>query len=147
MNEMICYLMQFITYYFSFIFLQPMRFQRRSNKLDNYVWKCVQCRIERSLRGNSFFSGSHFPLADIMNFIVTFAQGAKLHQLSFVTGMCLHSTVIDWCNFLRDVIKQYVFDEMQTLQMSGIIEVDESLFGRRVKFHRGNPNRGVKVRS
>ena len=27
----------------------------------------------------------------------------------------------------------------------GIIEVDESLFGRKVKHHRGNPNVGVKV--
>ena len=29
--------------------------------------------------------------------------------------------------------------------MSGIIEIDESLFGRRVKFYRGNPNKGMKV--
>ena len=29
--------------------------------------------------------------------------------------------------------------------MSGEIEIDESLFGRRIKYNRGNPNPGMKI--
>lgn len=72
--------------------------------------------------------------------MVSFAQGSKLTQLSFITGMAVNTTIIDWANFVRDVLKQYVFEEIGMLKMKGIIEVDESLFGRRNKFHRGNPN-------
>ena len=32
------------------------------------------------------------------------------------------------------------------MKLQGEIEIDdESLFGRRVKFHRGNPKKGMKV--
>lgn len=65
-------------------------------------------------------------------------------QLSFITGMSV-KTIIDWANFVRDVLKQHVYEEIQVLHLKGTIEVDESLCGRRVKFHRCNPNRGVKV--
>ena len=31
------------------------------------------------------------------------------------------------------------------MQLSGTIEIDESLFGRQVKYHKGNPNLGLRV--
>lgn len=73
---------------------------------------------------NSFFSRSHYPSQDLLNLIVFFAQGSKLTQLSFVTGMPVNRTIIDWANSIRDVMKQYVFEEMKEPQMKGIIEVD-----------------------
>lgn len=44
--------------------------------------------------------------------------------------MSIHSTVIDGANFCRDLLKQYVHEEMKTLKMSGVVEVDESLSRR-----------------
>lgn len=41
-------------------------------------------------------------------------------------------------NSLRNIL-------IKTKKLSGTVEIDESLFGRRVKHHRGDPNRGVKV--
>ena len=31
------------------------------------------------------------------------------------------------------------------MQLSGDVEIDESLFGRKVKYHRGNPHVGCKI--
>ncbi len=44
------------------------------------------------------------------------------------------------------MFQQWVQDNIKNLQFSDKVEMDESLFGRRVKFHHcGNPNMGVKV--
>lgn len=42
----------YITYYG--VFFQEMWFQRRATKIDNFVWKCTGCKIERSIRAYSF---------------------------------------------------------------------------------------------
>ena len=46
-----------------------------------------------------------------------------------------------YVRFLKTFLKRYILQET----LSGEIEIDESLFGRKVKYHRGNPHVGVKV--
>ena len=47
------------------------------------------------------------------------------------------STSVDWANFVREPFKLWVMEHMMTMKFSGIVEIDESKFGRRMKYHRG----------
>lgn len=62
-----------------------------------------------------------------------------IHQKSF-----RHVQPCPMCQIFGDVIL-YFYRNLRFRKLHGVIEIDESLFGRRVKFHRGNPSRGLKV--
>ena len=55
-------------------------------------------------------------------------------------------TSVDWANFMRDMCRKFVdglyYDGNE--MFSGEVEIDESLFGRRCKYHKGD-HRGQKV--
>ena len=55
-------------------------------------------------------------------------------------------TSVDWANFMRDMCRKFVdglyYDGKE--MFSGKVEIDESLFGRRCKYHKGD-HRGQKV--
>ena len=60
--------------------------------------------------------------------------------------MHYNNTAVDWENFVREIFKVYVYNFYQSsFQLHGEIEIDESLFGRKCKFRRGNPQTGLKV--
>jgi hypothetical protein len=40
---------------------------------------------------------------------------------------------------------EYHYRHVRNTKLTGEIEIDESLFGRRVKHNRGNPHRGLKI--
>ncbi len=54
-------------------------------------------------------------------------------------------TSVDWANFIWDLFKQLVNDLYQHVEFEEDIEIDESLFRRRCKYHHGNPHVGLKV--
>ena len=61
------------------------------------------------------------------------------------SGMDYKRTSVDWANFVRDMCKKYVHDYINSGEkLAGNIELDESVFGRKVKYNRGNP-RGQKI--
>ena len=43
------------------------------------------------------------------------------------------------------MFKKYVHNSVGNMKLSGEVEIDESLFGRKVKYHRGNPHVGCQV--
>ena len=45
-------------------------------------------------------------------------------------------------SYCRDICKEYVERKGNFIKLEGEIEVDESLFGRKCKYHHGNPNVG-----
>ncbi|XP_078329246.1 uncharacterized protein LOC111114334 [Crassostrea virginica] len=47
--------------------------------------------------------------------------------------------------FIHEEFKEYFYTDLRHRTLRGVVEIDKSLFGRRVKFHRGNPNLGMKV--
>lgn len=118
----------------------------RSNRTDG---KCFRCKNNRnheySIRKYSFFDRSHFAFQDIMMFIKTFLDGGTLLKCANFSGLDYKKTAVDWANFIRDLFRQYVNDTMSDLKFEDIVELDESLFGRKYKYHRGNPNKGTKV--
>jgi len=49
----------------------------RQKSIDGYVWRC-SARHEVGIRRHRFFEKSHLHLADIMNFVITYAEGQSL---------------------------------------------------------------------
>ena len=53
------------------------------------------------------------------------------------SGFDYMKSAVDWANFIRDLFKAYVTDTILNMKFSGIIEIDESIFGHKVKYHCG----------
>ena len=61
-----------------------------------------------------------------------------------MAGVGYGSTAVDWGNFCGDLFIEYYVRNITYEKLKGKVEIDESLFGRRTKYHRGDP-RWLKV--
>jgi hypothetical protein len=69
----------------------------------------------------------------------------EILQRSIFAGVKYKSTALDWASFLRELSKEHFNRNITHKKLRGEKEIDESLFGRRVKYHRGNPHKGLKI--
>nr|XP_011443777.2 uncharacterized protein LOC105339761 [Crassostrea gigas] len=110
------------------------------------IYRCSKNRDHtRASRTYSFFEKSILLIQDIMLFIKNYLEKCSLSQCARFSGMSYGSTSVNWASFIREIFKEYFYRNLRFKKLHGIIEIEESLFGRRVKFHRGNPNRGLKI--
>ena len=124
----------------------PCNLQLRGRALDGMQWRCTKnTGHEISVRRYSFFQGSHFFCQDLFNFVITYLEGASLAYCARVCGLYYANTAVDWAQYMRDLFMQWVADTLLHVKFTGVVEIDESMFGRRVKYHKGNPNVGLKV--
>lgn len=94
-----------------------------------------------SLREDSFFSGSHLKLTEIIEISYWWSKNEPVSRVVQETGHT-QKTIIDWFNFHRDICTQYFLDH--PIQIGGIgttVEIDESKFGKR-KYNRGRYTEG-----
>lgn len=118
----------------------------RSNK-DGFSFRCPK-KHEFAIRKNSIFEGSQYSLQELVHFFKLYLDRNLLIKISEMTGMKYKTTAIEWAKLMRRIYKQYVYNHVHGrvyMKLSGTVEVDESLFGRCVKDHKGNPHVGVKV--
>ena len=64
----------------------PCTLTKRSKNIDKFTWRC-QSRHETSVRVLSIFDHSHVYLQDILNFIISYAEGSSLSNCSVNSGM------------------------------------------------------------
>ena len=84
---------------------------KRDKRTDGYVWRCTKNRIQEiGIRKFSFFDRSHFPFAELMQFIKSFVDvvsAPHVHQ----HGMD-YNVSVDWASFCREVAVEYIYTEM-----------------------------------
>lgn len=64
-----------------------------------------------------------------------------------IVGIAYGLTAVNWGSFVRKVFKEHFHRNTRMKKLSGIVELDESLFGKRTKYHRGSPHGGMKVQN
>ena len=117
-----------------------------SSRSDGVVFKCDKNRKhQRANRTLSFFEKMNITIPDAMVFIKCYLDKCTLLQCATFSGVAYKTTAVNWRSFVREMFKEYFHRHIKDKKLSGEIEIDESLFGRRVKHNRGNPNAGLKV--
>ncbi len=121
---------------------EPMGFVNKATRSDGKVWYCKVCKSSRSVRADSFFSGSHITLSKLLELMYWWAdvdcrQRVVMHQVGIEA-----EAIVNWFNFFRDICCMYVIDHPVQLGGPGReVEVDESKFMHR-KYHRGQYREG-----
>ena len=119
------------------------RLSVRDRAIDGFVWRCP-ARHKISVRRHSFFAQSHLHIPNVINFLVSYAERQSLWKCAQAAGIRYGSTEGDWGSFCRDLFFEFYVREIRDVKLQGEVEIDESLFGRRTKYHRSDP-RGLKV--
>ncbi|XP_060597825.1 uncharacterized protein LOC132751642 [Ruditapes philippinarum] len=123
-----------------------MRVSQRAGRISGASLRCSRNRNhELAIRTYSFFEASKLCTQDIFMFIKCYLDGLSLRQTSLFAGVNYKSTAVDWASFIRELFKEHFHRNIKQRKFNGEVEIDESLFGRRVKYHKGNPNKGLKV--
>ncbi|CAG2257254.1 unnamed protein product [Mytilus edulis] len=115
------------------------------DKLGGQTFRCTANKNhEYSIYTNSFFAGCHADIRDVFQFIRSYLQKNTLRLCSISSGIAYKSTAVYWAQDVREVFVQFVWDNMFSLKFTGEVELDESLFGRKCKYHKGKDS-GTKV--
>ena len=125
---------------------RPCNLQKRSKKIDGFVWRC-QDNHETSIRHGSFFASSKHAIPDVMVFLKNFLDSMSLRKCASFSNIAYKSTAVYWGQYVRDLFVQYVWEDViqQPEKLSGVVEVDESLFGKRYKYHRGHVKSQINI--
>ena len=113
----------------------------KDRKLDGHNWKCSRCKQKTSVRKGSFFQQSHLKLATIVRIMYLFVMNVPLMVAKQMLGGEVGKTcLMDWYNFMRDICTSHL--QRHPVRLGGaadddIVEVDESLYKRKNKYHRG----------
>ena len=107
--------------------------------IDQYIWRCRHCRKKHSVREGSFFSRSKLTLQTLYVLIYFWVYGVALKSVAtFLSGEVCYKRITDWYNFCRDICSQdLIINPVQLGGVGDIVEIDESKWGRKRKYHRG----------
>ena len=119
----------------------------RGDKPSGEIFRCEYDRDShtKAARTYSFFENSKLPIQDIMVFLKSYLDKSSLLQCSIFAGIAYKTTAVNWASYTRELFKEHFHTNIRHRKLSGEIEIDESLFGRRVKHNRGDPNKGLRV--
>ena len=98
------------------------------------MWRCwnPKKQLETSILTNSIFSKTQHQIQDVLVFFYAYIMKLSLSQAAQMSGFHYKTTAVKWASTIRDMCKiwakDYVFDPQ--LKLSGVVEIDKSLFGR-----------------
>jgi transposase-like protein len=112
-------------------------------RFDGLCWRCPKrdCKRRESLRKDSYFAQHHLTLGTCFMILYCYLNYDKMLQI-YMADICgvSEQTMVDWGNFIRESISHY-FLKNPLLLGSHPVQADESLFGGRAKYHRGDHGR------
>ena len=116
-----------------------MHFGAKSNVTDGFVWrcKCKGCKTTVSARDGSFFEKSKLPMSKLLHCIYLWALETSIVSATAQLAVSV-KTLVDFYNFLREVCSAALIRNPVQLGGPGrIVQIDESLFAHKPKYHRG----------
>eukprot|EP00106_Octopus_bimaculoides_P014417 XP_014781859.1 PREDICTED: uncharacterized protein LOC106877467 [Octopus bimaculoides] len=115
----------------------PMRLMNRCTSSDGKAWRCCVCMHYRSIRQDSFFSGSRLPLPRLIELIYWWAaldckQYVVMEQVGIGT-----EAIVKWYNYFRELCAVWCIDNAMQIGGEGmVVEIDETKFTHQ-KFYNG----------
>ncbi|XP_066921897.1 uncharacterized protein [Clytia hemisphaerica] len=92
---------------------------------------------EYSIRKFSFFENTKYAIQDVLAFVLEFCLSSTMKRNSKVTGVSYGKTSVDYCSYIREICVEYVWKCQSKMKFTGTVEIDESLFGRKIKDNKG----------
>jgi hypothetical protein len=121
-----------------------MKLTRRCHNLDGYVWQCTvkKCQRRLSIRSGSWFARGHLSIGTQFLLVYNYLRYDKMLS-KYIADICgVHeNTVVTWECYIRESISHYFMDNPLKLGLKNTVQIDESLFGGRCKYHRGDHSR------
>ena len=114
-----------------------------ADRPDKVGWRCLSHDCAKrnhsvSVRTQSFFSGSKLSLKYQLLLALFWAQNIRNNQITRILGLS-KTTVTKFFKKFRNLTSLHF--QMQPIKLGGpgnIVEIDESAFSRKAKFHRGS---------
>jgi transposase-like protein len=125
-----------------------MNVVKRTDKGDGYCWRCPRkaCKARISIREGSYFEGHRLSLGHLFMIIYCHFNFPKMLNTDIAKIVDCHlNTVTDWGRYIRESISHYYLENPIILGINGhAVQIDESLFGGKCKYHRGSHGRHRK---
>lgn len=112
--------------------------QYREKAAYNRAFRCSKGH-EITMLKYSYFEGSPYNVRDLIIFIKYYIEGHTLKQCSLATSMEYKNTAVNWASYIRELFMEHVHRSYENLKFSTDVEIDESLFGRKIKYNRVDP--------
>ncbi|CAI9725412.1 XP_029639225.1uncharacterized protein LOC115214241 [Octopus vulgaris] len=120
---------------------EPCTLITLTKKLDKKIWNCRRHNFTQSIRKGSFFERSRMSLLDLLllinMWVEDYQQKEMMEQLHVNKN-----TIVDWCNFLREVVEWDLQKSPTVLGGVGedgtpiVVELGESKF-LNSRYHKG----------
>nr|KAI8743782.1 hypothetical protein BgiMline_020779 [Biomphalaria glabrata] len=91
----------------SFVISQQHWSPMPTQGIDGFRWSCRGCDFRKSVRDDSFFSGSRIALEQLLQLIYCWCYDMPQFNIIHETNISC-KTIIDWCNFCRDECENYI---------------------------------------
>ena len=115
----------------------PVHFQKEVAK--GFTFRCSGNKNhEFTMFKYSFFDKGQTDCRDVIQFVKSYLENSSLKLCSSQAGVHYGSTAVRWGSFIREVFVDSYERKVKDLKFTGEIEIDESLFGRQWKHHRGH---------
>jgi transposase-like protein len=119
----------------------------RKERGDGVSWRCPYklCKHRVSLRQGSYFEGHQLPLGQLWMILVCLLKFPKMlaRYMSEILNVS-ERALVDWGAYMRETISHYYLVKPLVLGGGYVVQVDESLFGGRRKYNRGDHHVHVK---
>ncbi|XP_068675925.1 uncharacterized protein [Montipora capricornis] len=115
-----------------------MRLIRHPRNGDGYIWRCHRCRRSSSVRVHSYFYGSKISIARQLQFLWKWAHKCSLRMME-IEGTASQKVLVKFARKCRQVAWEALLRH-PIPQLGGpgvIVQIDESKFNHKSKFHRG----------
>jgi hypothetical protein len=119
-----------------------MRLQESSHfSLDGFAWRCPtkSCKKRLSVRKDSYFANAHLTMGKcFMLLFCYFRYKNMLHIHIADIAEVTKNAISEWAIFIRETISHYFLKNPLVLGQHHAVQIDESLFGGKRKYHHGN---------